>query len=82
MALIAAFIGIDKHADPRIRDLMGARRDAVALWSLFCDTLPGLCDQAYRCRSDCCGDSPSLDEIFYAPALTTRLFSHSRATAS
>jgi hypothetical protein len=35
----AAFIGVDKHADPRIRDLTGARRDALALWSLFCDTI-------------------------------------------
>lgn len=40
MALKAAFVGIDKYQDARIRDLTGARRDATALWALFCDTLP------------------------------------------
>lgn len=40
--LRAAFIGIDKHRDLRIRDLIGARRDATALWALFCDTLPDI----------------------------------------
>ena len=40
--LRAAFIGIDKHIDLRIRDLIGARRDAMALWALFCDTLPDI----------------------------------------
>jgi helicase len=39
MALLATFIGIDKHADPRVRDLTGARRDATALWCLFTDSL-------------------------------------------
>ncbi|MDX6528490.1 MAG: ATP-dependent helicase [Blastocatellia bacterium] len=38
----AAFIGIDKHEHPGIRDLTGARRDALALWALFCDTIPGI----------------------------------------
>jgi len=42
MALLAAFIGIDKHLDSSIRELTGARRDAVALWSLFKDTLPDI----------------------------------------
>lgn len=42
MAVLAAFIGIDKHADPNIRDLAGARRDATALWAIFSDSLPGL----------------------------------------
>src|SRR5262245_23009874 len=42
MAIRAAFIGIDKHADAAIRDLAGARRDATALWALFSDSLPGL----------------------------------------
>jgi hypothetical protein len=38
--LRAAFIGIDCYADPRVRDLTGARRDATALWALFADNLP------------------------------------------
>lgn len=40
MAFIGTFIGIDKHADKDIHDLTGARRDAVALWALFSDTIP------------------------------------------
>lgn len=42
MALLASFIGIDRYHDPRVRDLNGARRDAVALWALFRDTLPDI----------------------------------------
>jgi uncharacterized caspase-like protein len=42
MALRATFIGIDRHQDPRIKELTGARRDAIALFSLFADTLPDL----------------------------------------
>jgi helicase len=42
MATLATFIGIDRHRDSRVRDLNGARRDALALWSLFSDTLPDL----------------------------------------
>lgn len=42
MALRAAFIGIDRHADPGVRDLTGARRDATALWALFSDAVPSL----------------------------------------
>jgi replicative superfamily II helicase len=38
--LKAAFIGIDKYADPTIRELTGAGRDATALWALVQDTLP------------------------------------------
>jgi helicase len=38
----AAFIGIDRHADPEIRDLNGAARDAKALWALFSDSIEGL----------------------------------------
>lgn len=34
------FIGVDKHADPNIRDLSGAVNDARALWALFADTFP------------------------------------------
>lgn len=40
MAILTTFIGIDRYQDPDIRELAGARRDAVALWSLFADTLP------------------------------------------
>lgn len=35
----ARFIGIDRHIDPQIPDLVGAARDATALWALFSDTL-------------------------------------------
>lgn len=42
MATIAAFIGVDRHSAPDIRDLSGAKRDAIALWSLFTDTIPEL----------------------------------------
>lgn len=38
----AAFIGVDKYRDPRVRDLTGAVRDATALWSLFRDSVPEL----------------------------------------
>lgn len=39
MAIIARFIGVDRYKDPAIRDLTGAKNDAVALWALFNDTL-------------------------------------------
>ncbi len=42
MAFLTGFIGIDKYADPTIRDLIGARRDATALWALFKDTIPDI----------------------------------------
>ncbi len=37
MAIRAVFIGVDRFADPGIRDLSGCRRDAVALHALFGD---------------------------------------------
>ncbi len=40
MKFLAAFIGIDRHQDPGIRELEAARRDATALWALFSDTFP------------------------------------------
>lgn len=40
--ILGAFIGIDRHADPEIRDLNGAARDAKALWALFSDSVDGL----------------------------------------
>jgi replicative superfamily II helicase len=67
MAIIATFIGIDKHADPRIRDLMGARRDAMALWALFADTMPNI--QARLLTNDeatVAGVLQVLDETFYS----------------
>src|SRR5688500_3216806 len=67
MALIATFIGIDKHTDPRIRDLMGARRDAVALWSLFSDTLPSIqSTKLIDTEATVAAIRQALDEIFYA----------------
>lgn len=40
MALLAAFIGIDRFKDPSIREFAGCKRGALALWSLFSDTIP------------------------------------------
>jgi replicative superfamily II helicase len=37
--LRALFIGIDRHADDEIRELVGASRDATALWALVADTI-------------------------------------------
>lgn len=42
MSIFASFIGIDKYRDQNVRDLAGAKRDATALWALFCDTMPEL----------------------------------------
>ena len=42
MAIKARFIGIDKHLDTQIHDLIGAKRDAITLWALFCDTIPDI----------------------------------------
>ncbi|OEU66440.1 MAG: DEAD/DEAH box helicase [Desulfovibrio sp. S3730MH75] len=42
MALLATFVGINKHSDPRISDLTGAVRDATALWALFSDSFPDI----------------------------------------
>jgi helicase len=40
MAIYGNFIGIDRFADSTVRELTGCRRDALALWSLFSDTIP------------------------------------------
>lgn len=42
MALKAVFVGINKHQDPAIPELSGAKRDATALWALFSDSVEGL----------------------------------------
>lgn len=42
MSILAGFVGIDRHDDPRIRDLSGATRDATALWAMFSDSLNDL----------------------------------------
>ena len=42
MATRAVFVGVNKHRDPAIPELGGARRDATALWALFTDTIEGL----------------------------------------
>ena len=39
MSVRAGFIGVDRHRDPSVRDLTGARRDAAALWALVSDSL-------------------------------------------
>jgi len=41
MATSAVFVGINKHRDPAIPELGGARRDATALWALFTDKIDG-----------------------------------------
>jgi replicative superfamily II helicase len=41
MALYGLFIGIDRYAAPNINWLSCAKRDAIALYSLFTDTLGG-----------------------------------------
>jgi helicase len=40
MSFYAAFIGVGRHTDPQIRELVGASRDAVALHALFSDSAP------------------------------------------
>lgn len=45
MSLRTAFIGVDKHADPLIGDLTGARKDATAMWALFKDSISDLDDR-------------------------------------
>ena len=42
MAVKAIFVGINRYLDPAIAELSGARRDAMALWALFTDTIEGL----------------------------------------
>ncbi|HET7331835.1 DEAD/DEAH box helicase [Dyella sp.] len=42
MTIKAVFVGVSKHQDPAIAELVGARRDAQALWALFSDTIDGL----------------------------------------
>ena len=42
MAVKATFVWIDRYLDPAIPELGGARRDALALWALFTDTIEGL----------------------------------------
>ena len=42
MAFKGVFVGINKYVDPGIPELSGARRDAMALWALFTDTIEEL----------------------------------------
>ncbi|WP_353816500.1 caspase family protein [Mesorhizobium sp.] len=42
MRVCGLFIGVDRHANPLIRDLTGAARDATALCALFRDSIEGL----------------------------------------
>jgi helicase len=42
MGIKAVFVGVNKHADPGIPELGGARQDATALWALFTDTIDGM----------------------------------------
>ena len=45
MALRAVFIGINRHRDPNIPELTGAKNDATALWALFKDSIDGIADE-------------------------------------
>ncbi|KMO19680.1 DEAD/DEAH box helicase [Methylobacterium indicum] len=45
MGLKAIFVGVDKYIDPLVPELNGARRDAIALWALFTDTVENLSAQ-------------------------------------
>jgi replicative superfamily II helicase len=45
MTIRAVFIGVNKHLDSGIPELSGARRDAIALWTLFTDSIEGLTGQ-------------------------------------
>ena len=45
MALRGVFIGINKHSDPRVPELTGATKDAIALWALFKDSVQGIVDR-------------------------------------
>ena len=40
MAVYATFVGVNTHADDRIKELTGAVSDATALWALFKDSIP------------------------------------------
>lgn len=51
--LRALFVGIDRHADDEIRELVGASRDATALWALVSDTVGEL--SATRLVNDAAG---------------------------
>lgn len=42
VAIKAIFVGINRHLDPTIPELSGARRDATALWALFTDSIESL----------------------------------------
>jgi helicase len=42
VAIKAVFVGVNKHRDPTMLELGGARQDATALWALFTDTLQDL----------------------------------------
>ncbi len=44
MTVKATLVGINRHPNPTIQELGGARRDAVALWALFTDTIEELTD--------------------------------------
>lgn len=44
MALHGVFVGVNKHSDPGIPELTGARKDASALWALFKDSVDRIAD--------------------------------------
>ena len=63
----AAFIGIDRHLDPAIRELNGAARDAKALWALLTDSIDGLAAPLMiNETATCVAVSQALDETLGA----------------
>ncbi|ODB82366.1 hypothetical protein A3194_19105 [Candidatus Thiodiazotropha endoloripes] len=40
MAVYATFVGVNTHADDRVKELTGAVADATAFWALFKDSIP------------------------------------------
>ena len=42
MTVKAIFVGVNRYLGPAIAELSGARRDAMALWASFTDTIEGL----------------------------------------
>ena len=82
MALRAGFVGINRHADPRVSDLTGAVADATALWALFSDSIDGL--DAARCTNEeasLCGIRGLLDHVRPSDPRTGQLGGLSRPLA-
>ncbi|MBS1701403.1 MAG: DEAD/DEAH box helicase [Armatimonadetes bacterium] len=76
MAIRARFIGIDRYKSPTVRDLGGAKRDAIALWSLFKDSLADVdallikddeatANRVYACLNETLGSATADDTVIF-----------------